>query len=428
MMNQVGHLRIDEQRFREDFACLCRDGATPEDGLNRPALSEAHLTARQTFRDMILERGFDLRQDGAGNLSALHCPSSDLQPTLLLGSHLDSVPHGGRYDGTLGVASAFEVAQVLREVSPDTPVEVIDFTDEEGTWVSLLGSRAMSGQLTPKDLERPRGNLDAFHRALQRSGLTIDGILSSTRHSKEFLGYLEVHIEQGTRLECHQTDIGIVTGMVGIHMYLVTFHGEANHAGTTPMNERHDAALGASEFCIKVHQTVKSDFPDCMATVGQMDFSSGAFNIIAGKVTAFMEIRSEDSEQAKDLENALREQAEIVARTYWLNIDFDHLESVIPQKMDARIARSIESSCQRLELSYQTLPSLAGHDAQSMALLCPSGLIFIPSSGGFSHSSREYTPWEACINGANVLLHSAIQFMDSVIMKNRHATELNRSS
>ena len=150
-MNQIGNLRIDEGRFREDFIRLTRDGATPEGGLNRPALSEAHLAARQTFRDMIHEGGFDLREDSAGNLSALHCPSGgDPQPTLLLGSHVDSAPHGGRFDGNLGVESAFEIAQVLRKISPDTPIEVIDFTDEEGIWVSLLGSRALSGQLTKK--------------------------------------------------------------------------------------------------------------------------------------------------------------------------------------------------------------------------------------------------------------------------------------
>jgi len=411
-MSQGDHLRINEVRFREDFTRLTQDGATPDEGLHRPALSEAHLAARETFRNMILERGFDLREDGAGNLSALHSPTRDPQPTLLLGSHLDSVPYGGRFDGTLGVASAFEAAQVLREFSDQIIVEVVDFTDEEGTWVSLLGSRAVSGQLTQNDLDHPRGNLDAFLRALERSNLTIDGILSSTRHSKEFLAYVEIHIEQGTRLEHHQTDIGIVTGMVGIHMYLVTFLGQANHAGTTPINERKDAALGASEFCLNVHQTVKDDFPGCVATVGRMDFLPGAFNIVADKVTTFLEIRSEDSVQAKELEVALYDQAKATSQRFGLNLEFDHLESVLPRKMDASIINSIESSTQRLGLSHQHLPSLAGHDAQ----LCPSGLIFVPSSGGFSHSSREYTPWNACINGANVLLHTAKQFLDSVTL------------
>ena len=153
-------IRVNEKRFLEDFSRLTRDGATPEGGLNRPALSEAHLAARETFRNMIWERGFRIREDTAGNLSACYALSGTGKPVLLLGSHLDSVANGGRFDGALGVAAAFEVMQVLRdhEADAEMPVEVIDFTDEEGTWVSLLGSRAMSGQLTRNDLTNPRGD------------------------------------------------------------------------------------------------------------------------------------------------------------------------------------------------------------------------------------------------------------------------------
>jgi len=410
-------LQINGARFKEDFQRLTTDGATEDGGLHRPALSEAHLCARQTFQDMIRERGFVVREDGAGNLSAIHPSDQNKRPVLLMGSHLDSVAHGGRFDGTLGVASAFEAAQVLRDFSSEISLEVIDFTDEEGTWVSLLGSRAVSGQLTRKDLENPRGDPVAFHSALKDANLTLDGILSCTRCSSDLHAYLEVHIEQGTRLEQSHTDIGIVTGMVGIHMYLVTFHGEANHAGTTPMDQRCDAALGASQFCLDAHNAVRSQFTDCVATVGRMDFSPGAFNIVANQVTAFMELRSEDSKRAQELQDVLHDQAKHIARQFDLDLEFKHLESVLPQKMATSIIHCFESSSKSLGLTSRRLPSLAGHDAQSMALLCPSGLIFVPSSGGFSHSALEFTPWDACMKGATTLLNTALQLACSTATK-----------
>ncbi len=408
-------MRVNETRFLEDFSRLTRDGATPEGGLNRPALSEAHLAARETFREMIKERGFSIHEDNAGNLSACHTPSEAIKPVLLLGSHLDSVANGGRFDGALGIAAAFEVLQVLRDHGTDlgAPVEVIDFTDEEGTWVSLLGSRAMSGQLTLKDLTNPRGDPEAFRQALQRAGLSIDGLLSATRPAENLQGYLELHIEQGTRLERSRTDIGVVTGMVGIHMYLVTFLGQSNHAGTTPMNKRRDAALGAAEFSLMVRETVMDAYSDCVATVGRMDFSPGAFNIVANRVTVFMELRSEDATRAGELEQALREASLNISVKFGLKVDFQHLESVTARKMASAMIEQFESSVDLLGLSSRRLPSLAGHDAQSMATLCPAGLIFVPSAGGFSHSFREYTPWEACVRGANVLLHTAMQLVES---------------
>jgi len=414
MMISAPALHINEPRFYQAFERLTIDGATEKGGLNRPALSEAHLAARETFKDMIEERGFNAHQDSAGNLSARNPLAEHFKPVILLGSHLDSVANGGRFDGTLGVASAFEVMQVLCDHYPDASIEVIDFTDEEGTWISLLGSRAASGQLTPQDLNNPRGDSEAFQQALKQTGLTNEGILSATRNSKELLAYLELHIEQGTRLERSQTDIGIVTGMVGIHMYLVTFSGQANHAGTTPMDERQDAALGASEFCLKVRKIVTEKYPDCVATVGHMDFSPGAFNIVAGRVIVFMELRSENPQHAKSLGEDLHREAHSAANTFGLELDFQFLESVPAQKMDPFIIKILESSSEKLGVTSQRLPSLAGHDAQSMSLLCPSGLIFVPSVGGFSHSSREYTSWESCVKGANVLLNTAEQLVTSV--------------
>ena len=400
---------VDQVRFADIFEALTRDGATAEGGLNRPALSPAHLAARDTFRRLISEYGFEAHTDGAGNLSARwRCTTPDA-PTLMLGSHLDSVPNGGRFDGALGVAAAFEVAQVLRD-APDrvkVNLEVIDFTDEEGTWVSLMGSRAATGQLVEEDLANPRGEPEAFVMALARAGLTVEGILGADRSADPPAAYLEMHIEQGTRLESTDTRVGIVTGMVGIHMFLVTFNGQANHAGTTPMLERRDAALGASAFCLGVRRRALEDFPDCVATVGQMQFVPGAFNIVPEQVTVFMELRSDNPRRAQQLEDALRGEAAESARRYELTARFNHLETVTERTMDPDICRLMESSCTRLGLSYKHLPSLAGHDAQSMARICPSGLLFVPSHLGYSHSAAEYSDWDDCVAGASALLQTA---------------------
>lgn len=400
---------VNPERFRATFDALTRAGATPAGGLNRPALSELHLEAREAFRMLALKHGLDFRVDEAGNHSAvLPCGRPDA-PTLLIGSHLDSVPNGGRFDGTLGIAAALEVVFALRETGKPRTVtlEAIDFTDEEGTWVSLMGSRAAAGLLIEDDLQSPRGHPEAFQEALGRAGLTRAGILRASRAGEPLAGYLELHIEQGSRLVDTGKDIGVVTGMVGIWMYRVTFHGRADHAGTSVMTDRLDAAQGAATFCLAVRRTVLERFPDCVANVGRMTFAPGAFNIVPESVTTYMELRNQDPDRAQELEDALRAEAARSADLFGLGLDFVFQESVRPAAMDEETCHALEDAANRLDLSHRRLPSLAGHDAQSMARLCPAGLIFVPSVGGYSHSPREYTRWRDCLQGAETLLGAA---------------------
>ena len=404
------NLTVNEDRYAEIFQRLTRDGATTAGGLNRPALSDAHLAARATFRDLIRENRFEIRTDSAGNLSAFwRCPEADA-PTLMLGSHLDSVPDGGRFDGTLGVAAAFEAALTLRNSGLPLKVnlEVMDFTDEEGTWISLMGSRALSGQLkSPEDIRHPHGDPHAFRAALAQAGLTPEGILEASRPLDQFAAYLEMHIEQGMRLIEGNARIGIVTGMVGIHKFLVTFKGMANHAGTTPMDRRRDAALGASLFCLAVRNRTRNEYTDCVANVGRMDFKPGAFNIVPEQVAVSMELRSASAERANRMEQALRDEAASAAGEFQLEVEFEPVQSVKERLLDGHICQTMEAACDQLGLAHKRLPSLAGHDAQSMARGCPSGLIFIPSAGGISHSESEFSEWADCIAGANALLLTA---------------------
>lgn len=228
-------------------------------------------------------------------------------PTLLLGSHLDSVPHDGRFDGALGVLAALEVVQTIQEAGLDLPVnlEAIDFSDEEGTHITLLGSSVVAGKLTPEDLENPRDGRQAFLDGLRRAGLEEDGFLKANRNLKSLAGYLEVHVEQGERLIKAGARIGVVTSIVGVASFRIIFNGRADHAGTTPMHSRLDAAQGASAFTLATRRLVLDEFPHCVANIGQMALRPGAFNIVPEQATLALEFRAPDPDTLDRLETAL---------------------------------------------------------------------------------------------------------------------------
>jgi hydantoinase/carbamoylase family amidase len=404
-------LRISEERFRADFEALAKIGATPDGGVHRPTFSAAHLQAREWLRHRIEQAGLDAQVDGAGNHTArLQCGPPGAK-VLLLGSHLDSVPNGGRFDGPLGVLCALEVIQTIREAGASLPfdLEVVDFTDEEGTFGSFWGSRAFTGKLPAEEVENPYAGPEELERGLQRADLNKAGFLAAKRSLDEIAGYLEVHIEQGPRLDRSGIDIGVVTDIVGIRRYYLTLAGVANHAGTTPMRDRRDAAQGASAFALAVRETVMREFGDCVANVGRMDFEPGAFNVVPAAVRVWLELRSVDASQALRLERSLFEQAREQAERFGLGLHIEQLEAVPPEPMSANVQQNIRESAELLGLTHVSLPSGAGHDAQSFADLCPTGMIFVPSVDGYSHTPQEFTEWQDCVNGANVLLHTVLK-------------------
>jgi len=410
MADSIADLRIDGERFRANFEALAEIGATPDGGVHRPTFSEAHLQARAWLRERIEQAGLELRVDGAGNHSAyLRCAPASSK-SLLLGSHLDSVPQGGRFDGPLGVLCALEVLQTIQEAGLSLPfnLEALDFTDEEGTFGAFWGSRAFVGKLPAEELERPYTGGEAFERGMQRAGLKKSGFLSAQRSPDTFAGYLEVHVEQGPRLDRSGVDIGVVTDIVGIYRHYLTFVGLANHAGTTPMAERRDAAQGASAFALAVRDTAMRGFENCVATVGDMRFQPGAFNVVPATVRVSLELRSADEAQLRRLAHSLFEQAREQAQRFELELRVEQLEAVAPEPMSEEMQQAIESSAEMLELTHTPLTSGAGHDAQAFADLCPTGMIFVPSVGGYSHTPHEFTRWRDCVNGANVLLHAVL--------------------
>lgn len=411
MTQAFSSLRINSDRMLDAFNQLALIGGTADSGVDRPSLSEAHLAARKWFREHIETSGFEFRTDGAGNHSAVLPCDDPSAPTLILGSHLDSVPNGGRFDGALGVMAALEVLKTLREnrINLKVQIEAMDFTDEEGTLVGLLGSAALAGHLSKENLEKPRGGRERLLEGMARAGLSDESILSAARKRESLAGYLELHIEQGKRLEKSGTDIGIVTAIVGIWSYKLSFIGKADHAGSTTMEDRRDASLGASAFTLAAREMVMRDYPNCVVNVGKMDFAPGAFNIVPAQVDVSLEFRSPDAEEFNRLDAALLKLADEQSARFGLKLTSEFLGKHSPSLMDADVRGAFANACDELGLSHMPLPSGAGHDGQSLADLCPVGMIFVPSVDGASHSPREFTKWEDCVNGANVLLQAALR-------------------
>jgi N-carbamoyl-L-amino-acid hydrolase len=331
--------------------------------------------------------------------------------TVLLGSHLDSVPDGGRFDGALGVVAALEVLRTVRDAGLELPVtlEAIDFTDEDGTLVGLLGSLAVVGALTPEALRAPRGGRDALLAGLARAGLAEERLGEARRDPRSLAGYLELHIEQGPVLEREGVEIGIVTGIVGSRSFRLVFEGAAAHAGTTPMEARRDAGVGAAAFVVGARELVVRDFPDCVATVGSVALEPGAFNVVPGRARLALEFRAADDAQLDALEEALGAHARADAQAHGLELELEPVGRWEPTPLDESVRSAIGRAAAALGRSTLELPSGAGHDAQALARVTPSGMIFVPSQGGISHQPGEHTAWQDCVNGANVLLGAALE-------------------
>ncbi len=410
MTESFSTLRVNADRMHDSFIHQALIGATGDGGVSRVTFSDAHLAARNWFRAETESAGLEFHTDGAGNHSAI-LSNDGRDKTLLIGSHLDSVPNGGRFDGALGVVAALEVLKTVKEnrITPGVRLEAIDFTDEEGSFIGLLGSSALTDRLDPDALKKPRGGRDGLVEGLARAGLSEAGFFTAVRPKDSLAGYLELHIEQGKRLERTGTNIGIVSAIVGIRSRRVSFIGRADHAGSTLMTDRADASLGASAFTLAARELVMRDFSNCVVNVGKMDFAPGAFNIVPARVDLALEFRSPDEGEFDRLEVALAACAKEQAARFGLELQTQRFENHVPNLMSAEIQKAFADSCDDLGLTHSSLISGAIHDGQSFDGVCPMGMIFVPSVDGASHAPREFTKWDDCVNGANVLLQTVLK-------------------
>lgn len=401
-------LRVSGDRIMKHILALAEFGKNPQGGVSRVAYSDADKQGREYVLGLMREAKLDVFVDAAGNLIGRRNGSATGLKPLLIGSHIDSVPEGGNYDGVVGSMGAIEVAQTLAEKNVTTrhPLEVVIFQNEEG---GLIGSRAMDGELTERELD-----------LVSRSGKTIrDGIkfiggdplkLESVKRRKgDIAAYLELHIEQGAILDTEKIKIGVVEGIVGINWWDVTIEGFANHAGTTAMNNRQDALLAAAKFIEAVNRTVTSVPGRQVGTVGRINALPGAPNVIPGKVVLSLELRDLDAAKINMLYERIHAEAMRIGEASRTKFDFKEINVNIPAPTDPRIRSLITEAANELGLSTKALPSGAGHDAQDMARLGPVGMIFVPSVGGISHSPREFSHPQDIANGANVLLHTLLK-------------------
>lgn len=401
-------LRVDGKRIMDHIHALAEFGKNAQGGVSRVAYSDADKQGREYVLGLMRAAKLDVTIDAAGNLIGRRAGSAgDLKP-LLFGSHIDSVPEGGNYDGVVGSMGAIEVAHTLADNNVTTrhPLEIVIFQNEEG---GLIGSRAMDGELTEKELD-----------LVARSGKTIrDGIkfiggdpskLADVRRKKgDIAAYLELHIEQGNVLDTEKIKIGVVEGIVGITWWDVTIEGFANHAGTTAMNNRQDALLAGAKFIQAVNRIVTSVPGRQVGTVGRINALPGAPNVIPGKVVLSLELRDLDAGKIQMLFDKISAEAQQIAAESKTKFDFKEINVNIPAPTDPHIRSLISDAAQELGLSTKSMPSGAGHDAQDMARLGPVGMIFVPSVGGISHSPREFSHPEDIANGANVLLHTLLK-------------------
>ena len=412
---RAGEPSVDAGALRQRIEALSvfgrKPGGTFADGVSRVAYTDADVAGRRYVMDLMRGAGLAPRIDPAGNIFALR-PGSDrsLKP-ILFGSHIDSVPSGGNFDGDLGSLAALGVLEALDRAGVRTrrPLEIVVWASEEGVAFNrgLSSSRIVAGDIAPSDMEQVWNGMRRGD-AIKKIGGDPERIMEARREKGTWHGYIELHIEQGGTLERSSTAIGVVEGIVAIERFEARITGFANHAGTTPMAERQDAMLAASHLTIAVRESVTRLPGRQVGTVGKIELSPNAPNVVPGAATLIIELRDLSQEKLKTIADDIRARAAAIAAETKTRIEIVPASSNPPAFADTRVQDVIERAAADLGLSSARLPSGAGHDAQMMAQLTQMGMIFVPSIGGISHSPKELTSWQDCANGANVLLRAVL--------------------
>ena len=393
---------INIERLLADLRALAAIGGLADSGVDRLAWSDHDLAGRRWFAERMAEAGIEPRVDAALNVFG-HLPGTT-GPWLLTGSHLDSVPNGGRLDGAYGAVAALEVLRTLGEARDPLAeqVEIVGFADEEGVRFEfgLIGSLALVGEL---DIERLRDGLDwqgvAIRQVLATAGRDVDRMLEAQEHLPSIKGFVELHIEQGPRMEADGIDLAVVTGIVGVHRQRIEIH-----AGTTPFRLRHDAGRAAARAAAELRDLVQGADAEVVANIGSMQFHPGAVNVIPGRAQFTLEVRHLDERVIGEAVWAFKTRLERICAEEGCRAEVELLSSVPPAPMDATVTEALERACADMGRKPARLSSGAGHDAAVLSRHVPSGMLFVPSVGGVSHSPRETTSDEHLVLGARALL------------------------
>jgi beta-ureidopropionase / N-carbamoyl-L-amino-acid hydrolase len=407
-------LAVSAARLRARLERLSRFGGLPGGGVTRPCWSPQYEEARAWLLAEIKEAGLEAWVDPAGNVfGGLGARALDArQPVVLTGSHFDTVPEGGMLDGALGVIAGLECLQAIRDsgAAPARPLAVAAWSDEEGRYGSLFGSRAFCGLLEVARIpEMASVDGERLVDAMARAGFDAARAPEARAPDGAVAAYVELHIEQGARLEEARIQIGNVEVIVGVRRARVVFHGQADHAGTTPMERRRDAFLAAADFALRARDlVVRQGSGRSVTNIGVVQVHPGASNIVPGRAELVHEMRDPDAAVLETLATQTASLARRVAKRRQVDVELRPTSATVPARCSPRVQAAIDDVCRDLGLTCQRLYSAAGHDAQNLARVTDTGMVFIPSQGGRSHRVDEMSSWEDVERGSNVLLHALL--------------------
>ena len=384
-------MTINIERLKKNLMGLAEIGRNEESGITRLAFTPEYTAGNDYVKNLMAEAGMTVYQDPVGNLFGKY-PGRESEQSILIGSHIDTVPSGGKFDGCLGVLGGLECAQTLMEngYANKHSIEVAAFIAEEYTEIgSCFGSRCFTGDIQI-------GGKEMLY--LKKIGLTEKDVISSKRSAQSIKNYIELHIEQGGILDSEEKTIGIVTGIAGISRYKAEITGESNHGGSTPMNLRDDALVKASGFVQYFDNCVREIGGPLVGTIGIFEVKPGGVNVIPGKVDFHIELR--------DIDVARVKQAVKVIEAYDSDLSFTQYQYEKEVLLDSTIQEVVTEACKKLGYSYRSMHSGAGHDASILSAAVPTGMIFVPSVNGISHSPLEHTEWNDIEKGVSLLLET----------------------
>ena len=403
-------LRINGKRLQSTLEEMAKIGGTPGGGVTRLALSEEDKRARDLFVRWLEELDLEITIDEMGNIFGRRPGKNNDSPPVMTGSHVDSQPKGGRFDGILGVMGALEVMRTLQEnkVETEHPVVIVDWTNEEGSRFApaMVASGVWAGALE-RDWAYGRTDINGKKQGEELERIGYKGSVPARKWPVH--AYFEYHVEQGPMLERENKTIGAPKGILCLHWYDIYLEGEANQVGPTPMEGRHDALCAAAEMILKVNELPGRMGGNMVATVGEIQNYPNSRNIIPDKVHFTVDIRSWDDEHALKAWELVKKDFQDIAVRRGCPIRIEETWRVEHAPFDQKLVRMVMDSAQELGYSYLHMVSGAGHDASYMNQICPTAMIFVPSIGGRSHVEVENTTWEHCEAGADVLLHCILK-------------------
>lgn len=404
--------RISATQLHKTITELSKIGREPEGGITRLTFSKTDVEARNYVSNLIRHAGMSVKVDEFGNIIGKTLGSSK-RPTIACGSHIDTVPNGGKLDGAYGVLSAIEAIRSIHQhrLAPNAALQIIVFTEEEGArFGAFIGSRGFTGLLTKSAAYALQDkNGITFKQAMQEANIKPN---SASRDHTDIKSYVELHIEQGPILEREHASIGVVESIVGLGELEIGITGEAGHAGTTPMQLRRDALAGAARIVLGVNEIAREIDRTAVATVGSVAAFPGASNVVPGHAVITVDFRDTSIHGMRLLEKKIITFSKLLGNQYNLQISVRQKNLTKPTKMSRNITRIIEESSRSLGLSYKRMPSGAGHDCQNIANITKTGMIFVPSHGGMSHVPQEYTRPEQLEAGANTLMQTLLRLAD----------------